>query len=230
MVDPSPKIETHMANTRHGKPEHVTCKLQGSWNWWPRQLERRGPHRGADQRPIRPRDLAWDAAAMMQGHGQRLHSPVLFCFTPHTHAHCPSIAYWITSNHSIKVTWRSSIRGLNRATGRWITEAVLLLFMGSFKTRCLKCYDCVNSLNLWLRSGCVTTAGESTVINLHQTQVFFCNRIPFSSQEFTCFDGFILLWYMQQLQKMSFIYVRSLLKYVLYIYKSIWISMSVHKI
>ena len=33
-----------------------------------------------------------------------------FCFTPQTHAHCPSIAYWITTNHSIKVTWSSKHR------------------------------------------------------------------------------------------------------------------------
>lgn len=89
----------------------VNCVV--SSNWWPRQLEWRGPHSGAGQRPIMVHDLAWKVAAMMEGHGQRPHSPVLFCFTPQTHAHCPSIAYWITSNHSIKVTWRSH----NWATG-----------------------------------------------------------------------------------------------------------------
>ncbi len=145
------KSKDRDSHGKHKTWQRWTCKLRGSWNWWPRQLEWRGPHRGADQRPIKPRDLAWKVAAMIEGHEQRLHSLVLFCFTPHTHAHGPSIAYWITCNHSIKVTWRSSIRCPSRAAGRWITGAVLL-FVGSLKTRCLKCYHHDNPHNLWLRS------------------------------------------------------------------------------
>lgn len=132
------KIVTHMANTRHSQRKCWTCKLCGSWNWWWRKLEWRGPHRGWPE-AHQSVDFGWKVAVKMEGHGQRALSPVLFCFTPHTHAHCPSIAYWITSNQSIKVTWRRSLHCLNRLTGRCINGCLCSFSWEVKKTRCLKC-------------------------------------------------------------------------------------------
>lgn len=111
-----------------------TCKLHSSSNWCPRQLERRDPHRGADQRPNVPRDSGPVVGEALVKRGQRLQSPVFFWLTPHTHARCPSIAYWITPNQSIKVTWSSSTSRLTRAALGCITDAVLLC-VGSLKNK-----------------------------------------------------------------------------------------------
>lgn len=160
VVDFCLKIVTHMANTRHSKRKCWTCKLCGSWNWWWRKLEWRGPHRGwpeADQSV----DFGWKVAMKMEGHGQWALSPVLFCFTPHTHAHCPSIAYWITSNQSIKVTWRRSLHCLNWLTGRWINGCLC-----SFSWEVKK--NKMSEMLLWQSSQTSASTWGSTIVNLHQ--------------------------------------------------------------
>lgn len=83
------KIAAHMANTRRAKVSKCVAPGIGGLG----QLQQRGPHRGADQRTTGPRDRDRDAGAAASvggsGGGQRLHSAVLFCFTPHTHAQLP---------------------------------------------------------------------------------------------------------------------------------------------
>lgn len=98
-----------------------------------------------------PRDSAQEVGEVAADRGQRLQSPVFFWFTPHTHARCPSIAYWITSNHSIKVTCSSSTSRPTRATAGRIADTVLLC-VGSLKTRCLRLEHCDNTTSpetLW---------------------------------------------------------------------------------
>lgn len=84
------KIAGHMANTRRAcywALNSWKCVAPGIGNLG--QLQQRGPHKGADQRPTGPRDRAGKAGAAASMGGQRLHSAVLFCFTPHTHAQLP---------------------------------------------------------------------------------------------------------------------------------------------
>lgn len=84
------KIAAHMANTRRAWFRALSlwkCVAPGIGG--PGQLQQRGPHRGADQRPTGPRDRPGEAGAAAPGGRQRLHSAVLFCFTPHTHAQLP---------------------------------------------------------------------------------------------------------------------------------------------
>lgn len=84
------KIAGHMANTRRAcywALNSWKCVAPGIGNLG--QLQQRGPHKGADQRPTGPRDRAGKAGAAASMGGQRLHSAMLFCFTPHTHAQLP---------------------------------------------------------------------------------------------------------------------------------------------
>lgn len=117
---------------------------------------------------------------MMEGHGQRPHSPALFCFTPHTHAHCPSIAYWITSNHPIKVTWSSSICCLGPS--HWILDnGRCVVVRGKFQNKMSE------MLALWQTSESLAAISfvwrqlwESTTVIEIKRRAFFCNHSSLS--------------------------------------------------